>query len=34
VVLLPEPKRLDLDEISGENELLKGEALRTGTKAN
>jgi PHS family inorganic phosphate transporter-like MFS transporter len=34
VVLLPEPKRLDLDEISGENELLKGEALRTGTKAD
>ncbi len=34
VVLLPEPKRLDLDEISGENELLKGEALRTGTKGN
>ena len=34
IVLLPEPKRLDLDEISGENELLKGEALRTGTKGN
>ena len=34
VSLLPEPKRLDLDEISGENELLKGEALRGGTKTN
>ena len=34
IVLLPEPKRMDLDEISGENELLKGEALRTGTKGN
>jgi PHS family inorganic phosphate transporter-like MFS transporter len=33
VVLLPEPKRLDLDEISGENSLLSGERQKANTGA-
>ncbi len=34
VILLPEPKRLDLDEVSGENKLLEGEALNKGIKTD
>ena len=34
VTLLPEPKGLDLDEISGENKLLEEEASRKGIKTN
>jgi PHS family inorganic phosphate transporter-like MFS transporter len=34
VLLLPEPKRIDLDQISGENDLLEAESVKTGIKAN
>ncbi|MCL4444963.1 MAG: MFS transporter [Candidatus Thermoplasmatota archaeon] len=34
IFLLPEPKRMDLDQISGENGLLEGESVKTGIKAN